>query len=83
MVIAGVVMLSLAVTERSLSGYLGDRCPGGGLVDDRLFGSKGGHQGLDGQVVDGPGQSPRYLVDKGQGVVGEQGVRSPGFSELA
>jgi hypothetical protein len=69
-VIAGVVMFSLAVAEGSRSSHLGDHRPSGGLVDDRLFGGKAGHQGLDGQVVDGPGESPGDLVDKGQGVVG-------------
>jgi hypothetical protein len=71
-------MLGLAVAKGSLSCHLSDRRPRRGLVDDRLFGGKGGHQGLNGQVVDGPGQSPRYLVDKGQGVVGEQRVGPPG-----
>lgn len=62
---------------------LGDCGSGGFVVDDGCFGGVGGDEGLDGDVVHGAGQSSCGFVDAGGGVVGEQGVGAPGFSELS
>ena len=58
----------------SLGGDLGDRGPGGGLVDDGLAVGVGGDEGLDGQLVHGAGQPAGDLVDQRGVVVGDQSV---------
>jgi transposase, IS5 family len=56
----------------------GDRCAGGGFVDDGLFGGERGHQGLQRKVVHRARIAAAGLVGQRDRVVGEQGVVAPG-----
>src|SRR5487761_1407421 len=51
---------------------LGGGGAGAGFVDDGFAGGVGGDERLDGEVVDGAGQSAAGGVDQGDGVVAEQ-----------
>ena len=53
-------------------GDFGDGGPGGGLVDDGLVRGERGDEGLECEVVHGPGQAAAGLVDEVGGVVAEQ-----------
>jgi len=53
-----------------------DRDAGGGLVDDGLAGGVGGQQRGQSKVVDRPWDASGVVVDLGDGIVGEQGVRA-------
>ena len=55
---------------------------GGGLVDDGLVGGVGGHEGLEGQVVDRSGQAPAGVVDHRDRVVAEKRVGAALLTEL-
>lgn len=61
---------------------LGDGGPGGFLVDERLAGGEGGHEGLQAEVVDRTGEATRCGVDEGDRVVGEQLVATTSEAEV-
>src|SRR5215831_2368856 len=62
----------------SVAGELGDCFLGAGIVDEVLAGGRGGDEGGGGGVVQGAGQAGGDAVQAGDGVVGEQGVLTPG-----
>ena len=55
--VAGGALVVMLAWCWSFCRDLGDGGPGAGFVDDGLVGGVGGDEGLDGQVVHGPGQS--------------------------
>jgi hypothetical protein len=63
-------------------GDLGDRGPGGGVIDEVLAGAGGGDQGGGADVVDRPGLAAGGLVDLRDRVVGEQLGGPPGLLQV-
>jgi Domain of unknown function (DUF4062) len=63
-------------------GDLGDRGPGGGVVDEVLAGAGGGDQGGGADVVDGSRLAAGGLVDLGDRVLGEKVGGAPGLLEV-
>src|SRR5437588_10514297 len=74
--VVGVVAVGLFVED------LVDGGPCGRFVDEGCAGGVGGDQALQAQVVDGAGVAAAGGVDQGGGVVGEQGVGSPGEGQV-
>jgi hypothetical protein len=56
----------------------GDRGSGAGFVDEVFVGGAGGDERGDGEPVDAAGFASAGVVDQGDGVVGEQRIRSTG-----